>query len=311
MNEQFSSLKTTMVGLELSSPILTASGTCNFGRELRQFFDLEILGGIVVKGITLAPRVGNPGTRLVETPAGLLNSIGLENPGLENFISDEMPFLRKQNTHTIVNISGNTEEEYAIMASRLDKVVGVSALEVNISCPNVKSGGMAFGSDPKTAAQVTALVRQQTKLPLIVKLSPNVSDIASVAQAVQDAGADAVSLINTILGMSIDLKLGRPILQNTFGGLSGPAIKPIALRMVWQVYRAVGIPIIGMGGISTWQDAAEFLLAGATAVSIGTASMINPLAIPAIHEGLLVFAKEQGVRRISELVGGAHRNKQF
>ncbi|MBT9136434.1 MAG: Dihydroorotate dehydrogenase B (NAD(+)), catalytic subunit [Firmicutes bacterium] len=305
--EKINPLATSLAGLSLSSPLVTASGTCGYARELSQFFDLGMLGAIVVKGITLAPRTGNPGTRLIETPAGLINSIGLENPGVEKFISGEMPFLRQQHAPVIVNISGNTEEEYAALAARLDKVAGVSALEVNISCPNVKTGGMAFGACTIAASRVTTLVRQHSQLPLIVKLSPNVTDIAAIARAVEDAGADAISLINTLLGMAIDIETRRPILRGTFGGLSGPAIKPVALRMVYQVFRAVKIPVIGMGGISTWQDAAEFILAGATAVGIGTASMVNPLVIPTIHQGLQAYATRQGVRNIAELRGMAHQ----
>lgn len=300
-------MQTKLASLSLQSPLLTASGTCGYGQEFSRLFDLHHLGAIVVKGITLAPRRGNPGTRLVETPAGLINSIGLENPGVEEFISGEMPFLRQQKIPVIVNISGNTREEYASLAARLDEVDGVSALEVNISCPNVKEGGMAFGATCESAATVTRLVREHTTLPLIVKLSPNVTDIASIALAVEGAGADAISLINTILGMAIDVHSRRPVLGNILGGLSGPAIKPVALRMVWQVYRAVKIPIVGMGGISNWQDAAEFILAGAAAVAIGTASFVNPLAIPEIHHGLKVYAQKQGVKNIAELRGLAHQ----
>ena len=296
-----------LASLSLQSPLLTASGTCGYGQEFSRLFDLHHLGAIVVKGITLAPRRGNPGTRLVETPAGLINSIGLENPGVEEFISREMPFLRQQKIPAIVNISGNTLEEYSALATRLSGVVGVSALEVNISCPNVKEGGMAFGANCESAAAVTRAVRAHSKLPLIVKLSPNVTDIAAIALAAEEAGADAISLINTLLGMAIDVPSRRPVLGNIMGGLSGPAIKPVALRMVWQVYRAVKIPIVGMGGISNWQDAAEFILAGATAVAIGTASFINPLAIPEIYQGLKVYAETQGVKNIAELRGLAHQ----
>ena len=301
-------MHTNIATLNLQSPILTASGTCGYGQEFSQLFDLNHLGAIVVKGITLAPRPGNRGTRLVETPAGLINSIGLENPGVEGFISGEMPFLRQQKIPVIVNISGNTREEYAALAARLEGVEGISALEVNISCPNVKEGGMAFGATCESAAAVTRLVREHSTLPLVVKLSPNVTDIAAIAMSVEAAGADAVSLINTILGMAIDVDSKRPILGNIMGGLSGPAIKPVALRMVWQVYRAVKIPIIGMGGISSWQDAADFVLAGATAVAIGTASFVNPVIIPEVYGGLLDYATKQGVKNMAELKGLAHRN---
>ena len=300
-------LNVVLCGLTLNSPVLSASGCYGYGREFDKFYDLRLLGAVVVKGITLKPRHGNPGRRLVETPAGLINSIGLENPGVEGFIAAELPFLREKGLTVIVNISGNTAEEYAELAERLDGVPGVSMLEVNISCPNVKQGGMAFGATCEMASGVTRLVRRHTDLPLTVKLSPNVTDIASIAQSVEAEGADCISLINTLLGMAIDIECRRPVLWNTFGGLSGPAIKPIALRMVWQVAGAVRVPIIGMGGISTWQDAAEFILAGASCVAVGTANFINPLAIPEIYAGLREYATKQGVGNIQELVGAARR----
>lgn len=301
-------MQTKIASLSLQSPLLTASGTCGYSQEFGRLFDLNHLGAIVVKGITLAPRRGNLGTRLVESPAGLINSIGLENPGVEDFISGEMPFLRQQKIPVIVNISGNTLEEYGALAARLNEVAGVSALEVNISCPNVKQGGMAFGANCESAAAATRVVREHSTLPLIVKLSPNVTDIAAIAKSVEAEGADAVSLINTLLGMAIDVDKQRPVLGNIMGGLSGPAIKPVALRMVWQVFKAVKIPIVGMGGISSWQDAAEFILAGAAAVAIGTASFVNPIIIPEIHRGLKLYAEKQGVRNIAELRGLAHQS---
>ncbi|MBS3985500.1 MAG: dihydroorotate dehydrogenase [Selenomonadales bacterium] len=301
-------LKVALCGLALSSPVLSASGCYGYGREFDSFYDLRLLGAVVVKGITLKPRYGNSGRRLSETPAGLINSIGLENPGVEGFIAEELPFLRDMGVPVIVNISGNTAEEYAELAARLNGVPGVSMLEVNISCPNVKQGGMAFGATCETAAGVTRLVRRQTSLPLTVKLSPNVTDIASIAQSVEAEGADCISLINTLLSMAIDVEARRPVLNNIFGGLSGPAIKPIALRMVWQVAGAVKVPIIGMGGISTWQDAAEFILAGATCVAVGTANFFNPAVIPEITTGLAEYASKQGVANIQDLVGAA-RNK--
>lgn len=302
-------LVTNLCGIHMSSPLLSASGTYGYGREFSRFYELNLLGAVVVKGITLAPRAGNPGRRLVETPAGLINSIGLENPGVEGFIQQELPFLREQGVPVVVNISGNTPEEYAALAERLEGEPGVSALEVNISCPNVKQGGMAFGATCDMAAQVTKIVRARTRLPIIVKLSPNVTDIASIAQAVESEGADAISLINTLLAMAIDIHTQRPFFNNTFGGLSGPAIKPVALRMVWQTAGAVKVPIIGMGGISSWQDAVEFILAGATAVAIGTANFVNPYAVPDIHGGLIKYLEEHGVKNISELVGAARHNR--
>jgi len=300
-------LSTVLCGMTLASPVLSASGCYGYGRELGRFYDLRLLGAVVVKGITLKPRHGNAGRRLVETPAGLINSIGLENPGVEGFIANELPFLREQGVPVMVNISGNTAEEYAELAQRLDNVPGIYMLEVNISCPNVKQGGMAFGATCETAAGVTRLVRQHTTLPLAVKLSPNVTDIASIAQSVEAEGADCISLINTLLGMAIDVEARRPILNNVFGGLSGPAVKPVALRMVWQVAGAVSVPIIGMGGISTWQDAAEFMLAGATCVAVGTANFVNPYAIPDICRGLEEYVVAQGAGSIQELVGVARR----
>lgn len=300
-------LATNLCGITMNSPLLSASGTYGYGKEFSKFYDLNLLGAIVVKGITLSPRSGNPGRRIVETTAGLINTIGLENPGVEGFLVQEMPFLREQGVPVIVNISGNTPEEYAALAERLDGESGVSALEVNISCPNVKQGGMAFGASCEMAGLVTKVVRERTRLPIIVKLSPNVTDIAGIAQTAEAEGADAISLINTLLAMSIDIHTRKPMLNNIFGGLSGPAIKPVALRMVWQVAGAVKVPVIGMGGITHWQDAVEFILAGATAVAIGTANFVNPLTVPEIHAGLLRYMDEQGVKQLSDLVGAARK----
>jgi len=301
-------LATNLFGLTLNSPLMTASGTYGYGKEFAHFYDLNLLGAIVVKGITMKPRAGNPGQRLIETPAGLINSIGLENPGVEGFIAQEMPFLLETRIPVIVNISGNTPEEYAALAERLNDEPGISALEVNISCPNVKQGGMAFGASCDMAASVTRDVRKRTRLPIIVKLSPNVTDIASIAKAVESEGADGISLINTLLGMGIDINKKRPCLNNIFGGLSGPAVKPVALRMVWQVAGAVKVPIVGMGGISTWQDAVEFFLAGASTVAIGTANFFNPMAVPEIIAGLNNYLDAQGMNNISELIGAARPN---
>lgn len=247
------------------------------------------------------PREGNPPPRIVETACGLLNSIGLENQGVENFLRSKLPFLHGLDTDIVVNILGNSPEEYGLLASRLDGQEGISALEVNISCPNVKAGGIAFGAMPESAFAVTSEVRRNTSLPLIVKLSPNVTDIKSVATAVEEAGADAVSLINTLLGMAIDIEKRRPALANIFGGLSGPAIKPVALRMVWQVADVVSIPVIGMGGISTWRDAVEFFMAGASAVQVGTATLVRPEAAIKIVDGLRNYLEKEDVKRVVDL----------
>ncbi len=299
-------LSVTIAGIHFKTPVTTASGTFGYGREYAPFVDLNRLGAITVKGITLEPRQGNPGQRLIETPAGMINSVGLMNPGVEHFLAHELPGLAQYDTPVIVNINGKTVDDYGVLAERLNNVVGIAALEVNISCPNVKEGGMAFGSRPESAQVVVRAVRQATNLPLIVKLSPNVTDIGAIAQAVTEAGADALSLINTVLGMGIDLRTRRPILANTFGGLSGPAIKPIALRAVWQAYQATDLPIIGMGGISNWQDALEIILAGASAVAVGTANFVNPCATAEIIDGLEQYCVNEGIARVTELVGDAH-----
>ncbi len=292
----------TKIGrLELSNPVLLASGTCGYGAELADLLDLGAVGGIVVKGISLEPRMGNPPPRVIETPCGLLNAIGLENVGVEAFIQKKLPWLRKVDTRVIVNILGNSVSDYAQIAARLDGISGIDALEVNISCPNVKHGGVAFGTDAEAAAKVTRAVRAATALPVIVKLSPNVTDITVIARAVEDAGADAISLINTLLGMKIDIFRGVPFLANTFGGLSGPAIMPVALRMVWQTVRAVDIPVIGIGGITTWQHAVEFLMAGACAVEVGTATLVKPSASEEIAAGIRNFMQQQGIDRVSQL----------
>lgn len=287
--------------LHLRNPVMLASGTCGYGLELSDLVDLSRLGAVVVKGVSLGPREGNPPPRIVETACGLLNSIGLENQGVENFLRSKLPFLHGLDTDIVVNILGNSPEEYGLLASRLDGQEGISALEVNISCPNVKAGGIAFGAMPESAFAVTSEVRRNTSLPLIVKLSPNVTDIKSVATAVEEAGADAVSLINTLLGMAIDIEKRRPALANIFGGLSGPAIKPVALRMVWQVADVVSIPVIGMGGISTWRDAVEFFMAGASAVQVGTATLVRPEAAIKIVDGLRNYLEKEDVKRVVDL----------
>ena len=279
-------LRVAIGSLEIQNPVMTASGTFGYAREFEDFVNLRRLGAIVVKGISLEPRPGNPPPRVVETACGMLNAIGLENVGVERFVHDKMPYLSALGVPVVVNILGDSLAEYSQIAERLALVPGIAAIEVNISCPNVKKGGVAFGTDPQMAAAVTAAVKQSCQMPVIVKLSPNVTDITVVAKAVQEAGADAVSLINTLIGMAIDVNSRRPRLANIIGGLSGPAIKPVALRMVYQVAQAVTIPIIGIGGISTAEDALEFILAGASAVQVGTANFVNPGPVKMYLKGL-------------------------
>ncbi len=287
-----------------NNPVMTASGTFGYGKEFSPFVNLHRLGAIVVKGISLEPRHGNPPPRIVETPCGMLNAIGLENVGVEAFIAEKMPYLRGVKTKVIVNILGDNVEEYREVAEKLNNVDGISAIEVNISCPNVKKGGVAFGTNPDMAQEATKAVRNATSLPVIVKLSPNVTDISLIAKAVEDGGADGVSLVNTFLGMAVDIHSKRPKLANVVGGLSGPAIKPLALRMVWQVAQAVSIPVIGIGGISTATDAIEFLLAGASAIEIGTANFINPRATEEILDGICAYLAEHGMKSVQEIIGG-------
>ena len=289
-------------GLILKNPVMTASGTFGYASEFAPFIDLSRLGAIIVKGISLLPKTGNPPPRIVETACGMLNSIGLENVGVERFIAEKIPYLQGLDTPIIVNILGDSVEEYGEIARRLAGVAGIAALEVNISCPNVKQGGVAFGADPAAAARVTAMVKKNCALPVLVKLSPNVTDIAAIARAVEEAGADAVSLINTLLGMAIDIDSRRPKLANIMGGLSGPAIKPIALRMVFQVSRAVKIPVIGIGGITTAQDALEFLIAGASAVQVGTASFRDATAAVRVLDGIGDWLRRQNIASIAELI---------
>jgi dihydroorotate dehydrogenase (NAD+) catalytic subunit len=297
-------LRVNIAGLKLKNPVIAASGTYGHGEEFADFLDVQQLGGIVIKGTTLEPRQGNPAPRLAETPSGLLNAVGLQNNGVDYLIAEHLPRLAKLNTAVIVNVSGSTPEDYAAVIQKLRGQKAVAAIELNISCPNVKSGGMAYGTDPVAAAGVVRAVKHFCDKPLIVKLSPNVTDIASIARAVEEAGADAVSLINTLLGMAIDVETQKPKLSPITGGLSGPAVKPIALRMVWQVARAVKIPVIGMGGISCWQDAAEFLLAGASAVQIGTANFVDPLTPLKIIDGLEQYLQNKGLQKITEIIGG-------
>ncbi|MGI6639154.1 MAG: dihydroorotate dehydrogenase [Desulfobulbus sp.] len=292
--------------LRLANPVMTASGTFGYGAEFAGLLDLSSLGAVIVKGISLAPRAGNPPPRIVETACGMLNAIGLENVGLERFLKEKMPYLRQCGTPVVVNILGDSVDEYALLATRLAGVEGVAALEVNISCPNVRMGGVAFGAEPQMAAAVVRAVKKQAGQPVIVKLSPNVTDIALMARAVEDAGADALSLINTLIGMAIDIHTRRPKLANRTGGLSGPAIKPIALRMVWQVAQAVSIPVIGIGGIATAEDALEFILAGASAVQVGTANFYNPRATQEVLDGISAYLRQHHEPSLQAIVGGLH-----
>ncbi|MGD8512438.1 MAG: dihydroorotate dehydrogenase [Deltaproteobacteria bacterium] len=290
-------------GISMKNPVMTASGTFGYGEAFASFFDLNRLGAIIVKGLALKPVPGNPPPRIVETCGGMLNAIGLENVGLQAFVQEKLPFLQSLETPVILNIYGRNVDEYGKLAERINDLEGVAGLELNISCPNVKAGGIAFGTDPKMAFQVTQGVREKTKLPLIVKLSPNVTDIATIAQSVEEAGADALSLINTITSMAVDVETRRPKLGNTIGGLSGPAIKPIALRMVWEAVQAVGIPVIGIGGIVDASDALEFLIVGARAVQVGTANFVNPRATVEVAEGLKSYLLEKDIPDISQLIG--------
>ena len=289
--------------LALRSPVMTASGTFASGREYADFLDLSRLGAVVTKGVSLEPWEGNDPPRIAETASGMLNSIGLQNPGVEAFCAKDLAWLATQDVPVIVNVSGHSVREYAAVVERLEREAGVVAYEINISCPNVDEGGMTFGTGCAPAAEVTRAVRSVTARPMIVKLTPNVTDVTEIARAVVDAGADAVSLINTLLGMAIDAETFRPRLARVVGGLSGPAIKPVALRMVWQVSKAVDVPIIGMGGIMDATDAVEFMLAGAAAVAVGTANFVDPTACVRVADGLAEFCRERGVERVSELTG--------
>lgn len=296
-------LKTKLFGVEFENPVWTASGTFGFGLEYAPYLDLNKVGAVCVKGLSIKPREGNEPPRIWETPCGMLNAIGLQNPGVEYFVEKIVPELKKYKCRVVANIYGSTVEEYVEVAKVLKGVDGVDAIELNISCPNVKKGGLAFGVDPIEAARLTEAVKGATDKPVIVKLSPNVTDIVEIAKAVESAGADALSAINTLLGMAIDIKKRKPRIKNKFGGLSGPAIKPVAVRMVYQVSKAVSIPVIGIGGISNWEDAVEFFLAGASAVQVGTANFFNPKAVEEIVEGLEGYLKEMGYSDISELIG--------
>jgi len=299
-------LEVTIGGIKIKNPVMTASGTFGYGEEFSPFIDLNKLGAMILKGITLNPKMGNLPSRIIETSSGILNAIGLQNVGVEALIMEKLPQLQKYHTPVIINISGDTIDEYIKIAKRLDEVSKskkIAGLEINISCPNVKKGGMLWGTDARSTYKVVNQIRKITKLPLIVKLSPNVTDIKEIARSAEEAGADAISLINTLAGMVIDIDSARPKLANIHGGLSGPAIKPVALWMVWQVYQTVKIPIIGIGGIMRAEDAIEFIIAGARAVQIGTANLVNPEAPIEIIEGIKEYLIKKQKNDINELVG--------
>jgi dihydroorotate dehydrogenase (NAD+) catalytic subunit len=296
-------LSVRIAGIELQNPVMPASGTFGSGREYCEFIDISKLGAIVAKTVSLRPVLGNKPPRVCETTSGMLNSIGLQNEGIDHFLKNDLPFMRQFNIPIVVNIAGNTLEEYAQMCRDLRGVPGVSAIELNISCPNIKAGGIAFGASARLAEQVTAAARYNTDLPLIVKLTPNVYNISKIARAVVSAGADAVSLINTLVGMSIDINTRKPKLANITGGLSGPAIKPIAVRMVWEVAQSVNVPIIGIGGITTAEDAIEFFLAGASAIGVGTANFINPKAMLEIIDGIESYLEKNNIDDIRQIIG--------
>lgn len=296
-------LSVNIAGVEWKNPVTTGSGTFGFGEEYAEYFDLSELGAVCLKALSAVPRQGNPSPRIAETPMGILNSVGLQNPGVEYFIDNYLPKLKKYDTRLIANICGSSVDDYVKAAELLGG--SVDMYELNISCPNVKVGGMAFGTDPKMTEEITRCVKDVSKRPLIVKLSPNVTDICEIARAAEAGGADALSLINTLLGMRIDINTRRPILKNNMGGLSGPAVKPVAVRMVSQVYRAVSLPIIGMGGISNGDDAIEFMLAGASAVAVGTAGFVDPLAWIKVRDGIEDYLNRNKIASVRDIVGKA------
>ena len=300
-------LETTLCGLTLSNPLIPASGTFGYGYEFSELYDINVLGTFSFKGTTKEARFGNPTPRIAECEAGMINAVGLQNPGVEKVISEELPKLKEVfNKPVMANVSGFSVEDYVYTCEKLDKEEQVGWLEVNVSCPNVHGGGMSFGTSPEAAAEVTREVKKATKKPVIIKLSPNVTDIVSIAKACEEAGADGISLINTLLGMRIDLKTKKPVIANKMGGFSGNAIKPVAVRMVYQVYEAVNIPIVGMGGVSTAEDVIEFMLAGASAVEVGAANLINPYVCKDIIEALPGVMEKYGITSLKDIIGGAH-----
>ena len=300
-------LSLDLCGVRLKNPVIAASGTFGFGREYDELYDISQLGGVSVKGLSLKPRLGNPPPRIAETPSGMLNSVGLQNPGVEEFVEKDLPWLLGKDVAVIANITGTSVDEYVRMAERL-AITGVHLLEMNISCPNVHEGGVAFGVQPQSVYEITKAVKAASRQPLIVKLTPNVADITENALAAQEAGADAISLINTLTGVAVDVRSRRMVLANNTGGLSGPAVRPVALRMVWQCAKKVSIPIVGMGGIETGEDAAAFMLCGAKAVMVGTANFTDPLACPRIVRELNAYCQTQGVQSAQELVGTVIEN---
>lgn len=299
--------KVILSGVELDNPIIPASGTFGFGYEFADLYDIDILGSIALKGTTKDPRFGNPTPRIAECDEGLINSVGLQNPGVDKVISEELPKLKACfHKPAVANVSGFAIEDYAETCAKMDAQEQVGILEVNISCPNVHNGGMSFGTDPKSAAEVTKAVKAVTKKPVYMKLSPNVTDIVAIAKACADAGADGISLINTLMGMRIDLKTRKPVIANKMGGFSGPAIKPVGVRMVYQVYEATGLPIIGMGGVATAEDVVEYMLAGATAVEVGAQNLVDPFACKQIIEDLPTVMEKYGITNLMDIIGGAH-----
>lgn len=305
--ESKTDLSVRLPGLHMKNPILPASGCFGFGREFAQLYDLSLLGGVIMKAATELPRFGNPLPRVAETPGGMLNAIGLQNPGVDYIIKNEVPWLRQFDTCIIANVAGSSLEDYVRTAEKLAACKGVDALELNISCPNVKEGGIAFGTDPEVAGRLTEAVKAVSAIPVYVKLSPNVTDIVSIAKAVEEGGADGLSMINTLLGMRLDLKTAKPVIANKTGGLSGGAVKPVAIRMIYQVYEAVNIPIIGMGGIRTAEDVLEFLYAGASAVAVGTMNFTDPYICPKLVQQLPEVMRRYGIASMEEAVGKSHR----
>ncbi|MDD3363779.1 MAG: dihydroorotate dehydrogenase [Syntrophomonas sp.] len=301
--EQDIDLKVNLGGILMNNPVAVASGTFGYGREYEDYIDIAGVGAVIVKGTTLEPRHGNPPPRIIETAAGMLNAIGLENPGVEVFVNQYLPYLAEKKVTVIANIAGNTIEEYAAIASRLEGCQGIAGIELNISCPNVKQGGLQFGTDPVMVKYVVQAVKAQTSLPVMPKLSPNVTNIVEIARAAQEGGADALSMINTLMGMAVDVRTRKPVLANIFGGLSGPAIKPVALRMIYQVHREVDLPILGGGGIMNAMDALEFIMVGASAVSIGTGNFVNPQMASDIVVGLHSYMQENDIKKLNEIVG--------